>query len=94
MFIKWFDIIRLRNVYLISIVLTKSFNLIPMSKKKVRNFFSRYGFFLQCLYGFLIKSYVNAGVSYTVDCLDNQVDQVDDYTNHSYKKNRLDSQKY
>ncbi len=50
--IKWFDIFRLRNVCLISIVLTKSFNLIPC-RKKVRNFFSLYGFFLQCLYGFL-----------------------------------------
>ncbi len=45
----------LRNVCLISIVFAKSFNLIPMSKK-VRNFFSLYGFFLQCLYGFLRKS--------------------------------------
>ncbi len=33
----------------------KSFNLIPTSKK-VRNFFSLYGFFLQRLYGFLKKS--------------------------------------
>ncbi len=55
MFIKQFDIVRLRNVDLISIALAKSFNLIPMSKK-VRNFFSLCGFFLQCLYGFLRKS--------------------------------------
>ncbi len=55
MFIKQFDIVRLRNVRLISIVLTKSFELIPY-RKKVRNFFSLYEFFLQCLYGFLRKS--------------------------------------
>ncbi len=35
MFIKQFDIVRLRNVWLISIVLTKSFNLIPMPKKSM-----------------------------------------------------------
>ncbi len=39
MFIKWFNIVRLRNVCLISIVLTKSFNLIPMSSKKSTEFF-------------------------------------------------------
>ncbi len=33
MFIKQFDIVRFRSVCLISIVLTKSFNLMPMSKK-------------------------------------------------------------
>ncbi len=62
MFIKQFDIVRLRNVCLISIVLAKSFNLIPMSKK-VRNFFSLYGFFLQCLYGSLRKSSGNNGLA-------------------------------
>ncbi len=38
MFIKWFDIVRLRNVCLISIVLTKFFNLIPMLKKSTEFF--------------------------------------------------------
>ncbi len=33
MFIKQFDIVRLKNVRFISIVLAKSFNLIPMSRK-------------------------------------------------------------
>ncbi len=35
-------------------VLAKSFNLIPI-RKKVRNFFSLYGFFLQRLYGFFLQ---------------------------------------
>ncbi len=51
MFIKQFDIVRLKNVCLISIVLTKS----------LQNFFSLYGFFLQCLYVFLRKSSGNTG---------------------------------
>ncbi len=55
MFIKQFSIVRLRNVCLISVILVKSFNLIPMSKK-VRNFFRLYEFFLQRLYRFLRKS--------------------------------------
>ncbi len=38
MFIKQSDIVRLRNVCLISIVLTKSFNLIPTSKKSTEFF--------------------------------------------------------
>ncbi len=38
MFIKQFDIVRLRNVCLISIVLTKSFNLIHTSKKSTEFF--------------------------------------------------------
>ncbi len=38
MFIKWLDIVRLRNVCLISIVIAKSFNLIPMSKKSTEFF--------------------------------------------------------
>ncbi len=38
MFTKQFDIVRLRNVCLISIVLAKSFNLIPMSKKSMEFF--------------------------------------------------------
>ncbi len=52
----------MRNLCLISIVLAKSFNLIPMSKK-VRNFFSLYRFFLQHLYGFSRKSSENTALN-------------------------------